>query len=91
MRGVLIIMAIILMQTVSFAQDIAISKQNARSIGQGLLGKVQGTASSSIEGNNDLAKGLNYKGTSSTVLPQKNMNSEQLKVEAELMKKGSIE
>ena len=91
MRSVLIIMAIILIQTVSFAQDIAISKQNARSIGEGLLGKVQGTASSSIEGNNDLAKGLNYKGTSSTVLPQKNMNSEQLKGEAELMKKGSIE
>ena len=91
MRSVLIIMAIILIQTVSFAQDIAISKQNARSIGEGLLGKVQGTASSSIEGNNDLAKGLNYKGTSSRVLPQKNMNSEQLKGEAELMKKGSIE
>ena len=91
MRSVLIIMAAILMQTVSFAQDTATSKQNARSIGQGLLGKVQGSASSSIEGNNNLVKGLNYQGTSSTVLPQKNMNSEQLKGEAELMKKGSME
>lgn len=91
MKSVLIIMTIILVQTVLFAQDIGTSKQKARSIGQGLLGKVQGSASSSIEGNSDLVKGLNYKGTSSTVLPQKNMNSEQLKGEAELMKRGSIE
>jgi hypothetical protein len=90
-KSVLIIMTIILVQTVTFAQDIGTSKQKARSIGQGLLGKVQGSASSSIEGNKDLVKGLNYKGTSSTVLPQKNMNSEQLKGEAELMKKGSKE
>ena len=68
MKSVLIIMTIILVQTVTFAQDIGTSKQKAHSIGQGLLGKVQGSASSSIEGNSDLVKGLNYKGTSSTVL-----------------------
>ncbi|MDA0938961.1 MAG: hypothetical protein O3C05_01570 [Proteobacteria bacterium] len=77
---------------VSDSISVAESKENARKIGQNILGTtINNAARTEVESNKSIKEGLNYKGTSSTVLPEKNMNALQIEGEATHKKNNSKE
>ena len=65
------------------------AKSNARALGGSLSSKVQGFASTSVESNEAMKKGLNYKGTDTATIPEQKLNSSNMEGEASTKKANS--
>ena len=65
------------------------AKANARAMGSGLSGMVQGFATTDIEVNASIKKGLNYQGTDSNTIPEQKLNSSNMEGEASIKKENS--